>query len=603
MKFLPILEERYVSDAIVDALAQGGVRYVLGMPGGLTGPLWKSLYRHPTIRTVQVREESIGALMAEAYGRFTGSPAVVMGQGEWIVGNAGQAYLEALLGSSPLLILTEMSDGASLSHHAPYQSGTGDYGTWDVRQALGGLTKRVMVSYSPVQAVQHTQLALKHALTGQPGPVGVVFHSSSLRGRVGPDTAPRIYDTRAYLPTKSRAVDELEVRSAAEALCESKRPVVVAGNGVRLGRATDQLARLATHLGLPVATTASGKGVFPETDPLALGVIGGFGWATANYVVGQADLVLAVGTKLGPSDTIDENTALLDPTRQTMIQIDVEPLNCGWTFPVDHVLIGEAGFVMSRLEEAVLADPRFALASGGARVEEARLHHGQFAATKGGPSDLAPFEPQIAIGIMEASLPEDVVITCDARENRLFMMQWYRSKARGEYLQPAAGGGMGYAVPAAMGAKLAEPGRPVLAVCGDGGFAMSIHALMTAVQEHLPIGVLIFNNGALGWVLHSMGSTAVAAEFAEFDHAQIARSLGCEGVTVASADDLRVALKDLTTITAPLVIDVPITLATSFRDIAHELLIPRQPAGNQDEVGIGQASGSTAGAGSRPGST
>src|SRR5205085_3383675 len=124
---------------------------------------------------VQVREESIGSYMAEAYGRLTGRPLVVMGQGEWIVGNAGQGYMEALLGSSPLVILTEMSDGGPLSHHAPYQSGTGDYGTWDARTALAGVTKRVMVSYNPAQAVQHTQLALKHAMTGDPGPVAVVF--------------------------------------------------------------------------------------------------------------------------------------------------------------------------------------------------------------------------------------------------------------------------------------------------------------------------------------------------------------------------------------------------------------------------------------------
>src|ERR1700760_2689083 len=96
MKFLPITEERPVSDAIITALAEGGVRYVLGMPGGLTGPLWRSLHNHPIIRAIQVREESIGALMAEAYGRFTGQPAVVMGQGEWIAGNAGQGYMEAV---------------------------------------------------------------------------------------------------------------------------------------------------------------------------------------------------------------------------------------------------------------------------------------------------------------------------------------------------------------------------------------------------------------------------------------------------------------------------------------------------------------------------
>jgi acetolactate synthase-1/2/3 large subunit len=132
---------------------------------------------------------------------------------------------------------------------------------------------------------------------------------------------------------------------------------------------------------------------------------------------------------------------------------------------------------------------------------------------------------------------------------------------------------MGYAVPAAMGAKIADPSRTVLAVCGDGGFAMSLHALMTAVQEDIPIGVLILNNGALGWVLHGMGKKAVAASFTECDQAEIARSLGCDAIRVSSVDDLRDAIKRLPDATRPIVIDVPTSLATSFQDVAQTLSV------------------------------
>ncbi len=570
MKFVPIAEERPVSEAIITALAEGGVRYVLGMPGGLTGPLWRSLHAHPIIRAIQVREESIGALMAEAYGRFTGQPAVVMGQGEWIAGNAGQGYMEALQGSSPLLILTEMSDGGSLSHHAPYQSGTGDYGTWDVRTTLGGVTKRLMVSHSPAQAVQHTQLALKHALTGQPGPVAVVYHSSALQGQVGPASLPRIYSTDAYLPAPMRGVDEEALDSVGQVINAAVRPVIVAGNGVRLAHAQASLVRLARHIDAPVATTASGKGVFPERDPLSVGVIGPFGWPSANAVLGEADVVLAVGTKLGPSDTANEHAALLDPARQTLIQIDVEPLNTAWTFPLDHVLLGDAGYVMDRLSQMYDSRSWSPAGQGRDRTEQARQthHRGQ---PDGAHADEFPLLPERIIALMEETIPEDTVVTCDAGENRLFMMHWFHTAAGGEYLQPAAGGGMGYAVPAAMAARLADPVRPVLAVCGDGGFAMSIHALMTAVQEQLPIAVLVFNNGALGWVLHGMGDRAVAANFAEFNHAEIARSLGCDGVQVSSADELRTLLKGVAHLTTPLVIDVPTSLATSFQDVVQTL--------------------------------
>jgi acetolactate synthase-1/2/3 large subunit len=171
--------------------------------------------------------------------------------------------------------------------------------------------------------------------------------------------------------------------------------------------------------------------------------------------------------------------------------------------------------------------------------------------------------------LLEEVLPDDAVVTCDAGENRLFMMQWFRTGEGGEYLQPAAGGGMGYAVPAAMAARLADAGRVIVAVCGDGGFAMSIHALMTAIQENIPIAVVVFNNGALGWVLHGMGREAVAASFADFDHAEIARSLGCDGFKVASVDDLRMALKSVNDLRRPMVIDVPTSLSTSFMDVAQ----------------------------------
>ncbi len=574
----PLQEERRVADAIVTVLAEAGVEFVLGMPGGYTGPIFSSLHGHPTIRTIQVREESIGSTMAEAYGRLTGRPLVVMGQGEWIAGNAGQGFLEALLGCSPLVILTEMSDGAALSHHAPYQSGTDDYGTWDARGALAGVTKRVMVSHDPAQAVQHTQLALKHALTGEPGPVAVIFHSSSLRGRVGPESVPRIYPTSAYLPRPSSAVDEETLGAAVKALTAAARPVIIAGNGVRVGQACGGLAALARTLDAPVVTTASGKGVFDETDALAAGVMGSFGWPSANEIVGGADVVLAVGTKLGPHDTADENVALLDPSRQTIIQVDVEPLNAGWTFPVDHVLIGGGGAVMERLRAAAAVAPRSATSAGADRVREALDRYDELSAPEFGSDDV-PFAPQRIISVLHETFPDDATIACDAGENRLFMMHWYRSKSPGRYLQPAAGGGMGYSVPAAMAAKLAYPDRPALAVCGDGGFAMSLHALMTAVQENLPIGVLVFNNGALGWVLHGMGERAVAAAFDPFDHAAIARSLGCDAVRVESTSELRDAIKSFPDAVRPFVIDVPTSLATSFRDVTQDIARQRRETG------------------------
>jgi acetolactate synthase-1/2/3 large subunit len=555
-----------VADAIVAALADLGISHVLGIPGGYTGGVFSALHDDPDIDVVQVREESLGSYMAEAHGRYTGRPLVVMGQGEWIVGNAGQGYLEALLGSSPLLILTEMSEGGPLSHHAPYQGGSGDYGSWDTRRALEGLTKRVMVSHYPAQAVQHVQLAYKHAVTGDPGPVAVIFHGDALKGQVDQSTKPRLYGSSAYVPTRSAAVDDRAIEATVTALNAAERPVVVAGNGIRVGQACAELLELAETLDIPIATTASGKGVVDETHPLSLGVIGTFGHGPANAVVGTADFVLAVGTRLAPLDTGDENLALLDPDRQFLAQVDIEPLHTAWTYPVDVQIVADARTALQALTERTSAGAR----GGSERVAAAVANHGEL---DGGEaiSDEVPMTPQRIIRAVGECFPSDGIVTCDAGENRLFMMHWHRNRLAGGYLQPAAGGGMGYAVPAAMGARIADPDRPILAVCGDGGFAMSMHGLMTALQERLPIAVLVFNNNALGWVLHGMGEQAVAAGFDDFDHAAIAQAMGCDGIRVRSPQDLEEGLRSVADITRPLVIDVPTSLKASFKDIVQPL--------------------------------
>jgi len=566
-----------VTDAIVAVLADAGVRSVVGLPGGYTGDLFSALHEHPELRVVQVREESIGSLMAEAHGRLTGEPLVVMGQGEWIVGNAGQGYLEALLGSAPLVILTDMSENSALSHHGPYQGGSGEYGSWDARKALEGLCKHVIVSYDPRQAVQHVQLAFKHARAGDPGPVAVVFHSQALRGTVEEDSFPKLYPTAPYLAPGVREPHSEQVAAVADILAGAERPVLLAGNGVRVGQACGALAELAHALDLPVATTASGKGVFDETAPLSLGVVGTFGHAPANAVVGDADVVLAVGTRLAPIDTGDENLALLDPRRQRIVQVDIEPLNAAWTYPVELGVVADAGCTLRAL--ATGAAPPRRQESATHRVERARREHGDRDAPEF-TSDEMPMTPQRVIALLEQHTPPETVVTCDAGENRLFMMHWFRNRRAGGYLQPAAGGGMGYAIPAALGARLAVPDGPILAVCGDGGFAMSIHALMTAAQERLPIGVVVFNNNALGWVLHGMGERAVAASFDDFDHAAIARSIHCDGVRVASPEDLAAALEQVTDLQRPLVIDVPVSLKASFQDIVQPLAARRWKQGD-----------------------
>ena len=569
MAIAPLISEKTrTSDAVLRVLEDAGIEMVFGISGGHTGRLFTALAQHQnSIRTLTVREESLAGVMAEVYGRLTGKPGAIIGQGPWVLGNGLIGTMEALLSSSPMLLLTDFSDSPGFNLHGPYQAGTGDYGVWNARQAFGGVTKAVFEASDPVTAVQATQFAIKHAMSGQPGPVAVLYGAAGLAGSVGPDSRPRLYATGPYLPTRPPPADPARVAAAARAIASATAPVVIAGNGVRISNAYEALVRFAESAGAPVVTTASGKGTFAETHPLALGVFGTFGIAAANAAVAQADVVIVAGSKLGASDTARENPALLDPIRQAFIQIDVEPRNASWTFPSEHVLIGDAGATLDQLREAIGADTA-RVARGKGRVEAIRKAEGYFD-TPEYLSDKAPVMPQRVIGELRRNLPDDSIVTCDAGENRILMTHFYQTRAAGGFLQAAGAGPMGFAIPAALAAKLVHPDRVVAAICGDGGFAMTMNGLMSALEHRIPIIVVVFNNHALGWVLHGGGS--FAAEFNDFDHAAIARAMGCNGVRVTDPADIAGAIQAATRSDLPTVIDVVTSLDVSFRDVTSPL--------------------------------
>jgi acetolactate synthase-1/2/3 large subunit len=565
--------ETRAAEAIARVLEEAGIDMVFGISGGNTGRLYDALYDHQrTIRTVLVRHEQLASVMAEVYGRLTGRPGVAIGQGIFMLANGLLGTLEAHLGSSPMLLLTDLSDVAPFSKHAPYQSGTGDYGSADTRAALAGVTKQTFIAHEPAEAVQATQLAIKHALSGEMGPIAVLYHSRAFKEPIDAARRPFLYATGAYLPRPMPA-DAQAVAAAAKALHAAQRPAIIAGNGVRLSRAYGELLSLAELIAAPVATTASGKGTFAETHPLALGVCGNFGQATANALIGEADLVLAVGTRLGPTDTALENPLLLDPTRQRLLQIDVEPRNASWSFPCDVTLIGDAAVALSQLAAAVAAEgaPQAAMiAARRTAVAAAREKHGYFR-DEGYASNEAPVMPQrLFAELLKATVPE-ALFACDAGENRLFMTHFFQTRAPGTLLMPGIGA-MGYAVPAALAAKLVFPKRQVLAVTGDGGFSMALGGLMTARDENIPIVAVVLNNSALGWVKHGQGNRSIASTFAEMDFAAIARAMGCRGFRVERPEAIAGALGEALDGSVPAVVDVVTSMRPSFRDVTSPLV-------------------------------
>src|SRR5260370_20402597 len=216
---LMLTEEMPASAVVARVLQEAGIDMVSGMCGGPTGRIVSGLSQYQnSIRTALVREESLGGVMAEIYGRLTRRPGVLLGQGPWVLGNGLIATIEAHLSSSPMLLLTDFSDAPRFALHAPYQQGTGDWGSWDARRAFSGVTKHVMQAHDPIAAVQATQLAIKHALAGQPGPVAVIYSHDSLAGSRTPRSLPALYPTRHSLPSPPPPAQPRCVQATASAL-------------------------------------------------------------------------------------------------------------------------------------------------------------------------------------------------------------------------------------------------------------------------------------------------------------------------------------------------------------------------------------------------
>jgi acetolactate synthase-1/2/3 large subunit len=381
-----------------------------------------------------------------------------------------------------------------------------------------------------------------------------------LRGEITDETFPRIYDTRGYMQNAISIPHPSDTERAADMLMTARRPVIVAGNGIHAAKAYAELQTLAEGLGAPVATSTLGKGAFAEVHPLALGCMGVFGSPVANKVVSEADLVLIVGCRLKGPDTITESPRLIDPTRQTLIQIDVEARNAGWVFPINLGLIGDAKAVLTQLNEALADDvrkrpsyeqqPRFAQL----QQDKQELHYFVDDYSR---SDAVPILPQRLAKELSDSLAEDAIVCADAGNNRVWMLRYFQTKQAGNYFGTYGIAGMSWSLPAALTAKLLHPERQCVSVCSD-GFAMQNHVLTTALQYDAPVTYVVMNDAQLGMVRQGQGDRPIASEFVRTDWAGIAEGYGAVGLRVKNPGEVKAAVLEALSGQKPAVVDVTI---------------------------------------------
>lgn len=552
------------SERLIKSLEALEVEQIFGYPGGRTIELLDHL-PESTIDLVRPRDEREASVMAEMYGRLTGKPGILMGQGPWIgsIGMIGQ--MEARLSSSPMVVLTEASERGDYSTLAPYQQARGDYGGLDLPSILDGVTKEHWFPRSPTETVRSVQLAFKHAVAGRPGPTAVILDGNAITEELSTDQLPQIWEDKEQTRTWDARPTASDLAAAAETLGNAERPVIIAGNGVHAAQAYDELQSVADAYETIVTTSYLGKSTFPETHPLAAGVIGSFGHEEANQVVSEADVLLVVGCRLNPMDTNWQAPSFIRPKDQTLIHADVDTRNAGWVYPANIGLIGDATESLRELSEIGCGENKWARNRAAEAKKSFRVSENR--------SNNAPITPQSAIKEIEAVVDEDTLVTADSGNNRFWLLNYLQTPSVRTYFGSGGVGGMGWAAPAAVSAALTTE-RDVIAVAGDGGFTMTMTSVETAVEQGIAPTFVVLNDTSLGMVrqMQENEKDISGVEFHDSDFVRIAEGFGASGIRVEKSNELAKALQESKVANQPTVIDVRIdrsidmaeTLESSF---------------------------------------
>lgn len=545
--------------ALVNTLIDCGATHAFTLPGlGITWMLDEFYEKREELNVVLTRSEQIAATMAQVYGRLTGKPGVYMGQGPFASTTGAFGIMEAYFAGSPMVVLTDTSCYDGFGMYGVYQTMTGDYGAANIRQSLGTITKYTAYATEPHEAVYGLQLAYKHAQLPRMGPAALILKSPIIKREMPEQTRVKLYPTEGYLKHTPTKIDPNAMADLAALIAKAKTPVIVAGQGAQTDLARGLLAEVATKGGIAVTTSYNGKGVIDETLPVAVGMLGTWGSKSANRMLGKADLVIALGASLGPDYLRFRDENMINPERQTIVQIDIDPRNAGWVYPVDMAIEGDVAQALQALNSLPLGEPGERLTA----IAQNNKEH-----------DFGVLPPTVAadgtlhnadiVRVLDRILTPKDMLVLDAGNNRIWVTSMLRLRTPGQLVVPGGIGGMGWALPAAAATKLVHPDRHAICLIGDGGAAMTLSTLATCVQQRLPITVIVCNNQGLGMVRDNMKQRRIAVDFSDIDFAMVARGMGCNGIRVDRADALADAIVAARNSDLPTVIDVSIDPAAS----------------------------------------
>ena len=539
------------AECLAEMLGGYGVTHVFMVPAVLRRT-FAEMERRTTIKRIHTHGEKSAAYMADGYARASGKPGICMAQ---VIGalNLAAGLRDAWLAHSPVIAMTGGRE-AKTKFRKVYQE-------IDDVPAFEPVTKFNATIDDVARFPDMVRQAFRVAVSGTPGPVHLQFRGNE--GQVDADEAelePLVEPLFARVPPFRPEPSRDDVLAAVKLLQEAKRPVFVAGGGVRASGAGEELVALAETLNIPVATSLNGKDSIPGNHPLAVGVVGSYSRESANRVVAEADLVCFIGTETGGMTT---HFWAVPKIGVPAIQIDIEPEALGRNYPLQAAVLGDAKMVLQRMHD--VADP----ASGWGREEWIKTARSLCSAwaQKYQPmleSDAVPIRPERICHELTRLLPEDAIVVVDTGHAGMWMGGFYDlTSPRQSYLRSA--GHLGWAFSAGLGAKCAAPERPVVTFTGDAGFWYHIAELETAVRWKIN-AVTVVNNNASGNQskrgfdrAYGGVQTDQARElwtYNKMNFARLAEDMGALGIRVEKPGEIAGAIERALKADRPVVIDV-----------------------------------------------
>jgi acetolactate synthase-1/2/3 large subunit len=554
-------------DALMECLKAEGVDVVFGLPGGANLPTYDAFY-DAGIRHILVRHEAGGGHAAEGYAKATGKVGVSLATSGPGATNLVTPITDAMMDSVPVVFITGQVRTELL--------GTDGFQEADTIGITMPIVKHSFMIQHPLELPRTIHEAFHLARTGRPGPVVVDIPQDLSRADIPYEPVDDVH-LPGYQPTTDG--NQKQIKLAAKALANSRRPVIYAGGGVVAANAATELTELATADRFPVTCTVMGLGGFPGTHDQWLGMLGMHGTRTANYAMDEADLIVAIGARF--DDRITGKLSEFAP-RAKFIHIDIDPAEISKNVPAHIPIVGDAKNILSRLTaeyRALEADP--------ARLEEwwsrIRLWQERHPLAYTDSTD-AEIKPQYMIQSLYEATGGDAVVVSDVGQHQMWTAQYFHFAKPRRWINSGGLGTMGFGLPAAMGAQVGCPDDTVVCVAGDGSVQMNMQELATCAEEKIPIKVFIMNNGYLGmvrqWQELFWDKRYSQVDMGQYpDFVKLADAYGATGIRLTDKSTLVNDMRQAIATEGPVLVDVRVTREEN----TYPMIAPGQAA--RDMVG------------------